>query len=257
MTPTHSAAIAVAAIGENFDGPLDFLLAEVRRQNVAIEEVRMAPITSRFLEYLQSAAERNLNLDIDWLLMAATLIYWKSQALLPISTGADAEDRIPDELQQQLLAHKKQLAVDLQRRQAITAASFSRAADPAGGTEIAQRDQPLRTTVWDLIQQAREMSMWVEQHRSDLSITRALSLNPDDVTVAEMVDYLRDEFAATNHYPLNANVLLNRQTTPARRSALFLAMLEMANNQDLEIVQDACFAPMSLVPRGCPATPRN
>src|SRR3954447_26337403 len=79
---------------QEFDGPLDLLLEEVRRQNVEIESIAMAPIVSRFLDYMATAAERSLNLDIDWLHMAATLIHWKSQSLLPSEPGAKA-DRDP------------------------------------------------------------------------------------------------------------------------------------------------------------------
>jgi chromatin segregation and condensation protein Rec8/ScpA/Scc1 (kleisin family) len=49
---------------EYFDGPLDLLLDEVRRQNVPIEKIAMAPIVSRFLDYMETAADRSLNLDM-------------------------------------------------------------------------------------------------------------------------------------------------------------------------------------------------
>src|SRR5215470_13666470 len=78
---------------EVFEGPLDLLLDEVRRQNVAVEKIAMSAIVSRFLEYVETAADRSLNLDIEWLHMAATLIHWKSLSLLasgPLDeTGSD------------------------------------------------------------------------------------------------------------------------------------------------------------------------
>ena len=40
---------------EEFEGPLDLLLDEVRRQNVSIDKISMAPITARFLEYMHTA----------------------------------------------------------------------------------------------------------------------------------------------------------------------------------------------------------
>ena len=76
---------------EEFEGPLDLLLDEVRRQNVAIEKIAMAPIVARFLEYVRTAAERNLNLDIEWLHMAATLIHWKSRSLLPADATGEPQ----------------------------------------------------------------------------------------------------------------------------------------------------------------------
>ncbi|MGH9640152.1 MAG: hypothetical protein ACRD3Y_08830, partial [Bryobacteraceae bacterium] len=52
---------------EPFDGPLDLLLDEVRRQNVAIERIAMAPLVGRFFGYFRTAAAGNLNLGIEWL----------------------------------------------------------------------------------------------------------------------------------------------------------------------------------------------
>ena len=67
---------------ESFDGPLDLLLDEVRRQNVAVEEVALAPLVARYLAYLGSATASQLPLQIDWIHIAATLIHWKSRSLL-------------------------------------------------------------------------------------------------------------------------------------------------------------------------------
>src|SRR5579871_2653678 len=99
----HQATSTQSREFEEFDGPLDLLLDEVRRQNVAIERVRLAPVTKRFLEYVRSASHRSLTLNIDWLQMAATLIHWKSQALLPAEPAGESSEPIPEELVQQLL----------------------------------------------------------------------------------------------------------------------------------------------------------
>ena len=70
MTPASASSLP-SVQAEDFEGPLDLLLDEVRRQNVALEKISMAPIVARFLEYMRTATERNLNLDIEWLHMAA------------------------------------------------------------------------------------------------------------------------------------------------------------------------------------------
>src|SRR5947199_1152740 len=104
MTPPGNAA-SLPPQPDEFAGPLDLLLDEVRGQNVAVENIAMAPIVARFLEYVGAAAGRNLNLDIEWLHMAATLIHWKSRSLLPRESGEELhKDPIRDDLVQQLLA---------------------------------------------------------------------------------------------------------------------------------------------------------
>jgi len=186
-----------------FEGPLDLLLDEVRRQNVAIENIAMAPIVARFLAYLGAAARRNLNLDIEWLHMAATLIHWKSRSLLPRDASSEPQrDAIRDDLVQQLLAHRKQAADELARRRAVEESRFSRAATPEdnGRAEaVHETEQPDFVSVWDLMQQARDLARWVEQHREDRRRWReSFGIEPDDVTVSEMMDYLRDQLATAD-----------------------------------------------------------
>jgi segregation and condensation protein A len=231
-----------------YAGPLDLLLDEVRRQNVAIEKIAMAPIVARFLAYTAAAAERNLNLDIEWLHMAATLIQWKSRSLLPRDDrDQPPRDPIRDDLVQQLLAHRKEAAGELARRQAVEGTRFSRAA--ADGPSVPATDEPGEPgfeTVWDLIQQARELAGWVEQQRADrLRWRESLGVDQDDVTVSEMMDYLRDQLAAAGG-TLDGVALLASQPTASRRSCLFLGMLEMARDQQVELQQGEVFGAILL-----------
>jgi segregation and condensation protein A len=109
---------------QTFDGPLDLLLAEVRRQNIAIEKIALAPLVARYLDYMRSASARKINLDIEWLHLAATLIQWKSRLLL--TRPAAEPDPVRDELIEQLLAHRKELALDLADRRASEAGHLSK-----------------------------------------------------------------------------------------------------------------------------------
>ena len=96
--------------------PLDWLLEAVRQQEVAIKDLAMAPLVARFFEfeYVETAASRNLDLDIEWLLMAATLIQWKSLSLLPGGQRV-AADPIRDELVRQLAVHRKEAAAAMRQ----------------------------------------------------------------------------------------------------------------------------------------------
>jgi segregation and condensation protein A len=230
---------------QEFEGPLDLLLEEVRRQNVTIENVAMAPIVARFLEYIHTAAERNLNLDMDWLHMAATLIHWKSRALLPPETpGQPASDPIRDDLVKQLLAHRQTAAAELARRRALEETMFSRGFETPE-TAALEPEPPSFVSVWDLIQQARELAGWVEEHRQDRRHwDETLEAEAHDVTVGEMIEYLQDQLAGK--VELDAVSLLEGQSTESRRSCLFLGMLEMARNQQLELIQEEAFGPLSL-----------
>lgn len=245
MTKPPSAASLPRTQLQEFEGPLDLLLDEVRRQNVAIENVAMAPIVARFLEYIHTAAERNLNLDMDWLHMAATLIHWKSRALLRLDTnGQTASDPIRDDLVQQLLAHRQTAAGELARRRALEETRFPRGSVAPEAPAIEPEPQAF-VCVWDLIQQARELAGWLEQHHQDRRHwEETLGVERDDVTVDDMIEYLQAQLAG--NVELDAVSLLERQSTKSRRSCLFLGMLEMSRNQRLELIQDEVFGPLSL-----------
>ena len=226
-----------------FEKPIDLLLDEVYRQKVAIENIAMAPMVARYLQYVRSASDLNLNLDIEWLHMAATLIQWKSRALLKQSGGKAAADPLRDELIQQLMAHRKEAAEKLSDRRETEAQRFTKALDELRQTEPVA-DAPPDLSAWDLIQQAQDLARWVDQTRDDRRYWEALSVEKDDVTVEVMMDYLRAQFPRAG--ALSAISLIEQQTTPARRSCLFLGMLEMVRSQELKIDQKEPFGSVFL-----------
>lgn len=96
---------------EMFEGPLDLLLHLIKKHEVDVYNVRIAEITDQYLAYLSAAQDLNLDLAGEFLVMAATLIYLKSRALLPPEEREDLEDEEPldpeAELIQQLVEHER------------------------------------------------------------------------------------------------------------------------------------------------------
>jgi segregation and condensation protein A len=233
---------------ETFDGPLDLLLDEVRRQNIALEEVALAPLVARYLDYLQRAARAGQPLAIDWILLAATLIQWKSRALL--TPEADpAADPVRDELVEQLRAHRQAGAHDLGRRRAEEAGQLSRYGDLVFTEKPVPEElaEPAFLSVWDLAEQARDLARWAAQRRQQQHRSQPFPANEsEEIPVAAMVEYLLAQFAAAGPQ-LNASRLLALQHDPPHQVSLFLAMLEMAQSQQVRICQDREFAEILLV----------
>ncbi len=225
-----------------FEGPLDLLLDEVRRQNVAIERIQMAPLVARFLGYIQTARQRDLNLAIEWLHTASVLIQWKSRSLLPHEPTAEpVQDTIRDELIAQLRRHRKEAAEALARRFSRAAAQLPRGSreDFTGETGSEELEEPPFLSVWDLLQQARELSRWATEYRLDQRRWQeTFAVEQETVTVAAMSQLLRASLAATESGVLDAAILLEEQPTPARRACLFLGMLEMTRAQEVEVSQE-------------------
>lgn len=86
---------ALAIMLDAFEGPLDLLLYMIRRANINILDIPMAPLTRQYLDYVEAMRATNLELAADYLVMAAVLIEIKSRMLLPRpkqGEGDDAED---------------------------------------------------------------------------------------------------------------------------------------------------------------------
>src|SRR5881394_2387879 len=70
---------ALEVVLEAFEGPLDLLLYLIRKENLDILDIPMAPLTHQYLEYVEVMRTKNLELAAEYLVMAAMLIEIKSR----------------------------------------------------------------------------------------------------------------------------------------------------------------------------------
>jgi len=87
---------ALEVILEAFEGPLDLLLYLIRRQNLDILDIPIAEITRQYLEYIDMMRDMRLELAAEYLLMAAILAEIKSRLLLPrppVEEGVEEDPR--------------------------------------------------------------------------------------------------------------------------------------------------------------------
>jgi len=94
---------------DTYNGPLDLLLYLIRREEVDIYDIPITKITNQYMAYLNELQSIDIGLAGDFLVMASTLMYVKSQTLLPRSEITDEEDMEDPrlELVKQLLEYKR------------------------------------------------------------------------------------------------------------------------------------------------------
>lgn len=66
---------------DRFDGPLALLLHLVQKEEMRIQDLDLNNITHQYLDYLQKMQDLNFDLAGEYLYMAATLLYLKSQTV--------------------------------------------------------------------------------------------------------------------------------------------------------------------------------
>jgi segregation and condensation protein A len=99
---------ALEVVLEAFEGPLDLLLYLIRRENLDILDIPMAPLTRQYLEYVEIMRTKNLELAAEYLVMAAMLMEIKSRLLLPRPPSAEPGEEDPRaELVRRLLEYEQ------------------------------------------------------------------------------------------------------------------------------------------------------
>lgn len=107
---------ALEVILDAFEGPLDLLLYLIRRQNLDILDIPVAEITRQYVDYIDMMRELRLELAAEYLVMASILAEIKSRLLLPRPPEAEGiEDDPRAELVRRLQEYErfKKAAADL------------------------------------------------------------------------------------------------------------------------------------------------
>lgn len=90
---------------EQFEGPLDFLLYLVKKNNMDVTTMAILPITEQYLAYINKLDTHHFELAGDYLLMASTLIAIKTALLLPKPQVANDDHDPKAELIERLEAY--------------------------------------------------------------------------------------------------------------------------------------------------------
>ena len=225
---------ALEIVLEAFEGPLDLLLYLIRKENLDIMDIQMAPLTRQYMEYVEAMRTTNLELAAEYLVMAAMLMEIKSRLLLPRPPSATPiEDDPRAELVRRLLEYER----------------MKKAAQ--GLDELPQVGR-------DVI----AISVWIE---------KAVSQRLPDVNAADLAEawrsllhrarlnkhhhVTREELSVRAHMSAILRALKERRVVefgelfdPKRGVAVlvvtFLALLELARERLLEITQSAGFGPI-------------
>ena len=175
---------------EHYDGPLDLLLDLIRKQEINIYDIPIAQITAQYLEYMQQAAEMDIELSAEFVYMAATLIHIKSKMLLPRDPELDKllpEEDPRKELVDRLLEHErfKSAAEMLQQKRVVEEAVWS---NPQIEQFRAEDDDPgLAVTLFDLVKTFQGV---LERAKN----RPVYEIGNEEVSVPDMIRYLRNVF---------------------------------------------------------------
>lgn len=217
-----------------FEGPLDLLLYLIRKQNLDVLDIAMAPLTRQYLEYVEAARAKNLELAADYLVMAAMLIEIKSRMLLPRPPSMAGEEEDPRaELVRRLLEYEqmKKAARQLDEmpqvgRDVIAVSVWIERTVVQQLPDVNPQDL---AEAWRSLLQRARLSAHHHVTRDQLSVREYMTLILRRLNESGM-----REFTELFEPGLGTPVLV----------VTFIALLELVRETLVEITQSECFAPI-------------
>ena len=228
---------------ERYEGPLDLLLDLIRKQEIDIWDIPIARITAQYLEYMERAAELDIDLGAEFIFMAATLIHIKSRMLLP--RDPELEKMSPEEdprreLVERLLEHErfKNAAEMLQQKRLIEENVWS---NPQIQAFLTDEETPgLAVTLFDLVRTFQEV-LERSKHRP------VFQVNGESVSVQDMILYLHSRLAGRPRAEaVSVRELFESQPSRQALICLFLALLELAKLGALVLIQRQAFGDIAV-----------
>ncbi len=228
---------------EQYEGPLDLLLDLIRKQQIDIYNIPIAQITAQYLQYLDRAAELDIELSAEFIFMAATLIHIKSRLLLPRDPELEKispEEDPRKELVERLLEHErfKNAAEMLQQKRLVEENVWS---NPHLRAFLDQEEDPeLAVSLMDLVKTFEQVLERAKRRQT-------FQINHEDVSVPDMISYVRSLLGAKPRGDrVSALALFEEQRSRRAMICLFLAILEMVKLQAIALVQKDAFGDIAI-----------
>jgi segregation and condensation protein A len=228
---------------EQYEGPLDLLLDLIRKQQINIYDIPIARITAQYLEYMQQAAELDIELSSEFVFMAATLIHIKSKLLLPRDPELDKlspEEDPRQELVERLIQHQqfKNAAEMLQQKRLIEEAIWSHPQIEKFLSEDENRE--LAVTIFDLVKTFQSVLERVKNRP-------IYELGKENTSVPEMIYFVRHQLEKEGRSEMLSILrLFDQQRSRRAMICLFLAILELVKRRSVELIQEQLFGDIAL-----------
>ncbi len=230
---------------ETFEGPLDLLLFLVRKNEIDIQQIPVITIAEQYMEYIELMKALNIDVAGEFLVMASTLLYLKSRALLPQPDESEdgAEDqKTLDELKKQLLEYQqyKDVAERLKEQNILEKDVFVRSsfADPVSADDTETME---RATVFDLLSAFKKLMERTDGSGDSMEVSvEHLSVKDALGEILEKIQSAPDGMPFENIFSGNRDRLYIITT--------FLALLELIKMQAVRVYQSANFGNIYIYP---------
>ena len=230
---------------EKFSGPLGLLLSLIESEEMDITEINLAKIADDYVSYVRNSTDINPEELADFLVVAAKLLYIKSKALLPY-LKIEEDDNDQEDLERQLRMYKEFIIASEKIKDLLIQENFLFI--PPLNKNRRQLEKkvsfsPPKNVNTNLLQiEFKRLLAELEKQREERLPEERLE---PKINIEEKIIAIKNLLFAK--IKINFSKLLKETTCRTEVIVSFLAVLELAKQQELIFEQAELFSEIHLL----------
>jgi len=215
---------------DNFEGPLDLLIHLIEKNQMNIAEINISKIIDEYLEYLHEQENENLKIKVEFLVMATELLEIKTYSIL------NKEKKLEkiESLERRIKEYKifKEISELFSKYEKEYNISYSRTGSQSVTEAVIEYDIS-SLTMENLFKSFKQLlkNNGKKEEKLSLNLEEEFSIN-DAYNEIKLI--LENKNLQENE--INFNELLKNNFTKSRIVTMFLCVLDMFKNGNIDII---------------------
>ena len=215
---------------DNFEGPLDLLIHLIEKNQMNIAEINISKIIDEYLEYLHEQENENLKIKVEFLVMATELLEIKTYSIL------NKEKKLEkiESLERRIKEYKifKEISELFSKYEKEYNVSYSRTGSQSVMESVIEYDIS-SLTMENLFKSFKQLLKNNEKKEEKLSLNLEEEFSINDA-YNEIKLILENKNIQENG--IKFNELLKNNFTKSRIVTMFLCVLDMFKNGNIDII---------------------
>ena len=213
---------------ENFEGPLDLLIHLIEKKKMDINAINISQIIDDYLNYIHSQKELNLKIKVEFLIMATDLIEIKAYSVL----NRDKKIEKIEDLEKKIIEYRlfKEISELFSKYENPYNISYSRTGTKSIENEIEYDISSL--TLDNLFKSLKNLINSNKKNKPE----EQMLLNLEEDTYSTEDAYKEISEIITDNNEIEFNRLLKNKFSKVRIVTLFLCILDMFKNGEINII---------------------
>ena len=220
---------------EKFEGPLDLLLALIKKNKMQIEDIPIALICEQYVDYIAKAQKLDMELAVEFLVMASDLMLIKSKMLLPREENEEEEDpraKLADALAR--LEAAKSVAGELGKRYTQYSGRMAKDSEDISPDKTFVKDYDAAVLVPAM---RRVLAEYRDTEAISTGLVRPIVARPIVPVRIKIMGIMR-HFKTLDTTPSLGEILDEAESRP-ELVAIFIGVLELIRMKRLLLVEEA------------------